>query len=103
MIFRFRYRKPFGAVDGYVDASDVVQAVKVAETWCLQQQGYRFIPGSCEPMVCADESILAMATATPVSTPTPKPPTQPNGEPIDSTAGLAGAGSRNAKSGRIGA
>lgn len=98
MIWNFRYRKTYGATDGRVEAADPVEAAAVAEAYCAQHPGYRYIPGSVEPFILADASILATVAAA-----TPK--TQPNGEPLESSAGLAGAGvaMKATKAGRVGA
>ncbi len=60
MIWRIRYRRaPAGAQDGFVEAGTKEKAEAVAQAYCDAQLGCRFVAGSAQPMILADESLLA--------------------------------------------
>lgn len=59
-LFNFRYRASHGVHQRTVKAKDLAQARQIAETWCAQSPGFRFIVTSVEPFIVADESILKL-------------------------------------------
>jgi hypothetical protein len=72
MLFQMRYRKPFGAISGLIEARDLATAERVGRTYC-DQQGFRYI--AIELAVLATEAILG------TSAPAIEPPRDPVVDP----------------------
>lgn len=62
MLFKLRYRKPFGAVDDFIEATDLAEAEQVGRAWCDQQPGYKYI--GVTAAIVATAAILPTKAAT---------------------------------------
>lgn len=43
MLWKLRYRKPFGATDDFIEAKDLPEAEAIGRAFCEREPGYKYI------------------------------------------------------------
>lgn len=69
MLWKLRYRKPFGAVDDFIEGKTLQEAEQIGRAFCEQSPGYKYI--GVTPGVVATADILKNAKGEIVAPPKP--------------------------------